>query len=836
MIQEHPNQPTGTFSQGQSVIWLQELKGGYGYIHPVDGTILKINPKTLLLQVKKRDGRLTTVSVKPEHVRPADPPAHDDTSTPISDPAATPSPFEDDPTEPGSASTKAPKKKASMKELQQHITELEIKLELARPEQVERAYESCRNAQLRIRDLEYFRREDESTIIRLKKRIQELEQATSTQPAPSEDTNQQDTTTLEAEIERLRSVNKDLTLHNVTHGQEKHCLREQLQQAEKTIARLQSQIKHLQAEPKQPDLTNPQAPTNEVTNQLRLAQQHIQDQQDEIATLKGENTNLREEKAELEEQLAELEDNKDKENKTHYEETINETTNQKSQGMRRDNVRGTSSLTKSHENHREATARTSGLQEASQEQQTTHRQAGAIDSEPAAPDNSIPRADNDNGRDNIPPENPPFTRTRRPITVASATATLLTFALQHASKLEEVNSQLLDDKKYCQERIDTYREREERIRRLLANKKIKAPHKLVLIHLENENSKLRPDPTDPIEIDMATVGSAVGMERKTVGVKIQELSQWGALTKTKQEKPLNKPGALNYDKVSVALNPIVFQEPEAIAPRKDGAEYSINHGGKREHCKKCGSTNLKPIHHTICLDCGREYINHSEEEHLQDALWIAAPEIDPATRPPESQVNSPREDDQAKSSESQVDSPTGTIYVDPIEHYEDSKLPYKDWCHMTVIGNIQTLHDMAGKIGLKRQWFQRHPTFPHYDLTPGKRAKAIAYGAIPISREEYADKLIARIPSLKQYANTESTEELASDITITAEEESAPESQVDSPREQTEKCKCCPDERPAKPSGICWQCQKKIWYWNHTSKSWRCEWCNTEPAPLTQAT
>jgi hypothetical protein len=45
--------------------------------------------------------------------------------------------------------------------------------------------------------------------------------------------------------------------------------------------------------------------------------------------------------------------------------------------------------------------------------------------------------------------------------------------------------------------------------------------------------------------------------------------------------------------------------------------------------------------------------------------------------------------------------------------------------------NIFALHDMANKIGLKRQWFQQD-RFYHYDLTAPKRLLAIDAGAITI--------------------------------------------------------------------------------------------------------
>jgi hypothetical protein len=51
------------------------------------------------------------------------------------------------------------------------------------------------------------------------------------------------------------------------------------------------------------------------------------------------------------------------------------------------------------------------------------------------------------------------------------------------------------------------------------------------------------------------------------------------------------------------------------------------------------------------------------------------------------------------------------------------------WCHMTA-DTVEELHAMASRIGLKRAWFQDRPGCPHYDLTPGRREKALQNGAI----------------------------------------------------------------------------------------------------------
>lgn len=50
------------------------------------------------------------------------------------------------------------------------------------------------------------------------------------------------------------------------------------------------------------------------------------------------------------------------------------------------------------------------------------------------------------------------------------------------------------------------------------------------------------------------------------------------------------------------------------------------------------------------------------------------------------------------------------------------------WCHMWS-EDLDALHAMAKKIGMKREWFQPHRHLPHYDLVPSKRAHAIRLGA-----------------------------------------------------------------------------------------------------------
>lgn len=71
-----------------------------------------------------------------------------------------------------------------------------------------------------------------------------------------------------------------------------------------------------------------------------------------------------------------------------------------------------------------------------------------------------------------------------------------------------------------------------------------------------------------------------------------------------------------------------------------------------------------------------------------------------------------------------------SVYVDPQLNYGWKLGPS---CHMWA-DTLAELHEMAGRIGLKRSWFQDKPTLQHYDLTVGKRKAAIAAGVIELDR------------------------------------------------------------------------------------------------------
>jgi len=72
-----------------------------------------------------------------------------------------------------------------------------------------------------------------------------------------------------------------------------------------------------------------------------------------------------------------------------------------------------------------------------------------------------------------------------------------------------------------------------------------------------------------------------------------------------------------------------------------------------------------------------------------------------------------------------------TVYVDTATN----QFGCMKMCHM-LSDTIQELHDMAHKLGLKRDWFQSASTLPHYDICQSKRKLALAYGAVEIDRND----------------------------------------------------------------------------------------------------
>lgn len=79
------------------------------------------------------------------------------------------------------------------------------------------------------------------------------------------------------------------------------------------------------------------------------------------------------------------------------------------------------------------------------------------------------------------------------------------------------------------------------------------------------------------------------------------------------------------------------------------------------------------------------------------------------------------------------------VYVDPLFNCRPFAKPgtlfhrVGQSCHMYADSD-EELHELAQRIGLKREWHQPFPThrLSHYDLTPPKRRMAVRLGAIEV--------------------------------------------------------------------------------------------------------
>lgn len=91
------------------------------------------------------------------------------------------------------------------------------------------------------------------------------------------------------------------------------------------------------------------------------------------------------------------------------------------------------------------------------------------------------------------------------------------------------------------------------------------------------------------------------------------------------------------------------------------------------------------------------------------------------------------------------------IYVDEPRYYGDVSWPASRWGHMwshlwADFEDLETLHELALKIGLKRRNFQDNAVIPHYDLIPSKRELAIKEGAILFSTKVWFRENMGQLP------------------------------------------------------------------------------------------
>jgi hypothetical protein len=73
-------------------------------------------------------------------------------------------------------------------------------------------------------------------------------------------------------------------------------------------------------------------------------------------------------------------------------------------------------------------------------------------------------------------------------------------------------------------------------------------------------------------------------------------------------------------------------------------------------------------------------------------------------------------------------------------------------CHM-IADSLDELHAMADRLGLRREWFQAAPpaSFPHYDVSLGKRQLAVAHGAIECDRKAIVEHMRRLRPAFGVY-------------------------------------------------------------------------------------
>ena len=77
------------------------------------------------------------------------------------------------------------------------------------------------------------------------------------------------------------------------------------------------------------------------------------------------------------------------------------------------------------------------------------------------------------------------------------------------------------------------------------------------------------------------------------------------------------------------------------------------------------------------------------------------------------------------------------VYVDRLRVHRSRTEPARTagerfghrWCHLWS-EDLAALHAMAERLGMRREWFQDRPGFPHYDLPPFRRERALELGAV----------------------------------------------------------------------------------------------------------
>lgn len=96
------------------------------------------------------------------------------------------------------------------------------------------------------------------------------------------------------------------------------------------------------------------------------------------------------------------------------------------------------------------------------------------------------------------------------------------------------------------------------------------------------------------------------------------------------------------------------------------------------------------------------------------------------------------------------------VYVDKLRDWGWKLGPS---CHLIADTN-EELHQFAARLGLKRSWFQAKASGPHYDLTAGRRARAVELGAVELDDRPFHAILKAwRAAAVEQLKAAASDEE-----------------------------------------------------------------------------
>ena len=81
------------------------------------------------------------------------------------------------------------------------------------------------------------------------------------------------------------------------------------------------------------------------------------------------------------------------------------------------------------------------------------------------------------------------------------------------------------------------------------------------------------------------------------------------------------------------------------------------------------------------------------------------------------------------------------VYVDSLlAVHHTANWRWTTSCHL-MAHTREELHEFATTLGIERRRFQNRLDFPHYDLWPELRARAVEAGALELGRREFVAKV-----------------------------------------------------------------------------------------------